>query len=112
MVINRVEKSEAETGTDKERFWKKHAKRMQESGLSRMGYCRKHQLSHDQFAYWLRKWRKEEASSKLLPVQLKEPPVTHEAPAPEALCTLVFKNGNELKIHTQDVLPMLLSLWG
>lgn len=112
MVSNKSQKPVSKGDTDKERFWKEHAKRLEASGLSRMAYCRKHQLSHDQFSYWLRKWRKQEASLALLPVQLKEPPVTQELPELKTLCTLAFKNGHELKIHNQDVLPMLVSLWG
>lgn len=112
MVSNNARKPASEISSDKERFWRKHAKRLQESGLSRMAYCRKHQLSHDQFSYWLRKWRKQEAPLELLPVQLKEPPIEQESSELKTLCTLAFKNGHQLKIYNQEVLPMLLSLWG
>lgn len=112
MVINKAQKPPVKAGSDKERFWQEHAKHLQESGLSRMAYCREHQLNHEQFSYWFRKWRKQEASPKLLPVQLKEPPIVQRSSEPKTLCTLSFKNGHELKIHNKEVLPMLLSLWG
>ncbi len=61
--------------TDKERIWKEHAQRQKESGLSRAAYCREHQLSYDQFGYWLQKWRQQTTSSqpvKLLPIHVNK----------------------------------------
>jgi hypothetical protein len=97
-----------ETDTAKERAWKERAKHQKESGLSRMEYCRKHQLSYTQFGYWERKWREEAVSSNLVPIHLNDPGKI----APETVCTLALKNGHELKIHDKTLLPMLLSLWG
>ena len=47
---------------DKEQQWKEHAKNQKESELSRVAYCRKHQLNYEQFGYWLRKWRQHPTS--------------------------------------------------
>lgn len=98
--------------TEKERFWKEQAKLQRESGLSRKDWCRNHQLSYDQFGYWERKWRQQSAPTRLLPVNLNKLAETSDHSQPEASCTLVFKNGNELKIHDKTVLLTLLSLWG
>ena len=54
-----------ESATEKEQFWKDHAKRQKASRLSRLAYCRKHQLNYDHFGYWERKWREQAAPSKL-----------------------------------------------
>jgi hypothetical protein len=97
-----------ETATAKEQLWKDHAKHQKESGLSRIEYCRKHQLSYNQFGYWERKRREEAVSSKLVPIHLNNPTKI----AAETVCTLALKNGHELKIHDKALLPMLLSLWG
>ncbi|MCW8397634.1 transposase [Legionella sp. PATHC038] len=100
--------SPQETDGTKEQRWMEHVTHQKESGLSRVTYCRKHQLNYHQFGYWERKYREEIASSKLVPIQLNK--LTQRAP--ETVCTLVLNNGHELKIHDQTLLPMLLSLWG
>ena len=39
------------------RFWLAHVRALTESGFSRRGYCRRHQLSYDCLTYWVRKHR-------------------------------------------------------
>jgi len=97
--------------TDKEQFWKEHAKHQLESGLSIVAYCRKHQLNYDQFGYWRQKWRQQSAAVGLLPVHLNKTPQVIPQAQSDTVCTLAFKNGHELKIHDKTVLPLLLSLW-
>ena len=97
--------------TEKEQFWKAHAKSQRESGLSRMGYCRQHNISYDQFSYWERRWKQQTSPSRLLPIKINKTPELAVSPGLETLCTLAFKNGHELKIHDKTVLSMLLSLW-
>jgi len=97
--------------SEKELFWKKHATHQRESGLSRVAYCRKHQLNYDQFNYWEQKWRQPLVARELLPVNLTVTKPT-ESPPIETIGTLTFKNGHELKIHDKSVLPILLSIWG
>jgi len=97
---------------DKKQFWKEHVKSQRESGLSKVAYCRKHQLNYDQFGYWDQKSRQQTVSSGLLPVKLSRsssPTTNSQTPA---LCTLMFKNGHALQIHDKSVLSMLLSVWG
>lgn len=96
------------TDTAKEQIWKEHVTHQKESGLSRVEYCRNHQLNYHQFGYWERKYREEVASSKLVPIRLNNPTKI----APGTVCTLTLKNGHELKIHDKALVPMLLSLWG
>lgn len=97
-----------ESMTEKERFWKKHAKQQRESGLSRMVYCREHQLNYDQFGYWEQKWRRQKTASTLLPVKVTHSTMADEA-IPKTVCTLLLKQGHQLKIHDKSILPILLS---
>lgn len=39
------------------RFWQAHVRALAASGLSRRGYCRRHQLSYHALTYWVRKFR-------------------------------------------------------
>lgn len=92
----------------KEQIWTNHITHQKESGLSRVEYCRKHQLNYHQFGYWERKYRVEVAPSKLVPIHLNKPTNI----VPETVCTLILNTGHELKIHDKALLPMLLSLCG
>jgi hypothetical protein len=89
----------------KEKFWDKHIALQNDSGLSQVAYCRNHNLNYDQFCYWKR--RKAPYSSKLLPIKMNK-----EVIEQESLCTLILKNGCELKIHNQTILPFLISILG
>lgn len=62
-----------ETDAAKERTWREHVTHQKGSGLSRVVYCRKHQLNYHQFGYWERKYREEVAPSKLVPIHLNKP---------------------------------------
>ena len=95
-----------ETEPTKEQIWKEHVNRQKESGLSRIAYCRKHQLSYEQFGYWERKYQQKSISSKLVPIHLNKPTTM----APETVCALSLKNGHELKIYDKALLPLLLFL--
>ena len=95
----------------KEEFWKEHTERQKASGLSRKDYCLEHQLSYKQFGYWERKKQRQLASSDLMPVAVQRPElIMNNTRGETTVCTLVFKNGYELKIHDKAVLA-LLPLW-
>jgi len=92
-----------------EQFWKEHASKQRESGLTVSGYCRKHQLNYDRFYYWLRKNKPIEP--RLVPIRINqpvEPSVSNNITAP-VLCSLTLKNGSVLQIHDKSVLPLILS---
>lgn len=97
--------------TNKAAFWREHAKHQKLSGLSRISYCKKNQLSYDQFDYWDRKSRRQQ-STTLLPVYANVPAKINADERTQTLCTLAFKNGHELKIHDKSIVTMLLSVWG
>lgn len=95
--------------SEKEQFWKEQSKLQRLSSLSRAEYCRQNQLSSSKLDYWERKWRRQGSGIGLLRVKINEASTNASV---SSICTLRFKNGHELKIHDQSILPMLLSLWG
>jgi hypothetical protein len=51
----------------------KHIKSWQQSGITQVEYCQRHQLTAKKFAYWLRKSRKE-CALQFVPVTLHPEP--------------------------------------
>jgi hypothetical protein len=99
----------AKINATQEQFFKEHAAKQKESGLSRLAYCRKHQLNYDHFNYWFRKEKK--VVRQLVPVKLNQPaelPSFSSKTAP-VLCTLTLKSGGILQIHDKGILPLILS---
>ena len=94
---------------DKEVFWKEHKSRQKESGLSGMAYCKKNQLNYRQFSYWCAK-ASPVRLPQLLPVTLETAPGAIVNGQSTTLGTVVFKRGDELRIHDQSILPILFSL--
>jgi hypothetical protein len=98
-------------GATQEQFWREHAAKQKESGVSKSAYCRKHQLNYDRFYYWLRKEKPATGSQQLVPVRINptaEPSVPKSITTP-VLCTLVLRNGDVLQIHDKSILPLILS---
>ena len=110
-MMESVIKTVQEVTFDKEKFWKDHANLQRRSDLSRLAYCRIHQLNYDTFGYWEKKWR-QASPVRLLPVNFDALPKINARQQPEVICTLTLKNGHALKVHDQKVLPLLLSLLG
>jgi hypothetical protein len=105
-----------EIAREKKKFWSVHRERQEDSGLSGLAYCRKFKLNYRQFSYWGQKEEENEVP-KFTPVHIETPSerdAKHSSirQQQETLCTLVFKKGQELKIHDQALVPMLLSLLG
>ena len=93
-----------------EQYWNEHIRLKQESGLSRIAYCRLNELICSRFAYWENKLKlQSQPTTSLLAVKLSSSALTISQP--NTLCSLAFKGGHELKIHDQTVLPLLLSLF-
>jgi hypothetical protein len=109
VTITTLKMSTAKNTAEKEQFWKNHSTMQKESGLSKIAYCRQHELNYARFCYWLRKWTS--TPPKLVPIKLKsaEKQLPVKALITPLLCTLALKNGNVLKIHDKEVLPLILS---
>src|ERR1700692_4004727 len=85
---------------EQEVFYRKHIKLKAESGLPRTDYCKLHGLSYREFGHYERTLS---LASDFLPIQLS---CSEELPTkPQILCSIVFKNGAELKVHNAIVLP-------
>ena len=74
------------------RFWQAHVRALAASGLSRRGYCRRHELSYHALTYWVRKFRQVPAHAS--------PPALVEVP----LCppALVHRSGPPFRLHLGD----------
>jgi hypothetical protein len=75
------------------RFWQVHVRALAASGLSRRGYCRRHQLSYHALTYWVRKFRP-------APGTAAAPPMLVELP----LCPpiLAHRSGSPFRLHLGD----------
>ena len=68
------EKNPRQAGIEeKRRFWKQHIEGWKSSNQTQTEYCRQHDLSHDRFVYWKRKFRRD---SKPSFIELELSPVT------------------------------------
>lgn len=85
-------------------FWQQQVKQQQASGLSYAKYCHLHNLSYCRFLYWNKKLRQAAAPVELMPVVVQA-----AASKPGVLATVLFKNGKQLQIHDQSILPVLLA---
>ena len=59
------------------RFWQAHVRTLAASGLSRRGYCCRHQLSYHALTYWVRKFRQAPGTAAppaLVEVQIPDDP--------------------------------------
>jgi hypothetical protein len=90
-----------------ESYWKKIFEGYESSNLTRSDYCRKHQISYDNFGYWFRKLKKESVNS-LVPIKIKSES-NHPIEKNKILSTLVLKNGNSLLIYDREALLIILS---
>ena len=89
---------------ENEAFWQNHYKLQKASNLSRVDYCKQHDLNYDRFSYWVSKWNSSHGK-KLISVKLKSTTYLPEQPI---LCTLDLKNGKSLKIHNAQALAIIL----
>ena len=87
-----------------ETFWKRHYELQKASDLSRVEYCKQHDLNYDRFGYWISKWNRNQGN-KLVSVKLRS---TSESVEQPILCTLDLKSGNRLKIHDTKALSIVL----
>ena len=104
-----------------EAFWLEHIKLRNKSGLSKVGYCRKHGLIYCRYLYWDQKLKIQNGSVKLVAVQVEAQrnniPAAIVAPQPlqqpveiTLLCSLTLKTGAELKIHDAAALSTLIAI--
>lgn len=101
------------------RFWQKHIKAFESSGLSRAGYCRSEGVSLDRFSYWKKKLalvhedcvsQKKTSNSGLPLLAVKISENGHENRLGAlGLCSLDLGNGRVLQVHDPRALEWILS---
>jgi hypothetical protein len=86
----------------KERFWRDHLKRWQNSGLTIRDYCARHRVSEPSFYGWRRTLAQRgpdsEAAAVELPVTFVPVEVQPDFPAAPPILELVLANGRLLRI--------------
>ena len=109
MSITTLKSNATKNSAMQDQLFEEHATKQKDSGLSRLAYCRKHQLNYDQFNYWLRKENKE--VRQLVPVKLSQPvePASFTSISATVLCTLTLRSGGVLQVHDKSILPLILS---
>ncbi|MGA2655045.1 MAG: hypothetical protein ABSF18_03580 [Gammaproteobacteria bacterium] len=109
MSITTPQATAVKKSATQEPFFKEHAAKQKDSGLSRSAYCRKHQLNYDHFNYWFRKENR--SIRQLVPVMLNQPVgvSSFTSIASPVLCTLTLRNGGVLQIHDKSILPLILT---
>jgi len=100
---------------EKKSYWIKHVDAYRRGNFaSKTAYCNKSGVSYHNFLYWYQKIihelvNKDELSPRKLfvPIQVttREPSISTSP-----LCTLEFKQGHRLKIHSELVLEKLINL--
>ena len=109
MSITTQKSTGIKNGALQDQLFKEHAVKQKDSGLSRLAYCRKHQLNYDHFNYWFRKDKKE--VRQLVPVKLRQPvePASFSSISATVLCTLTLRSGGVLQVHDKSLLPLIFS---
>jgi hypothetical protein len=88
-----------------ELFWRKHIELKDASGLTGAEYCRQNGLVIHQLYYWVSRLKPQhQSSSSFISVKL------NSVVAPLVLCSIEFKNGQQLRVHDPVVLPQLVAL--
>jgi len=59
---------------EKRSYWEDHIRRWQESGLTQIEYCRRHEINHHRLIYWRKQLSKGVSSSALVEISLNRPP--------------------------------------
>lgn len=75
-------------------FWEHHLEHWQQSGLSQLAYCRKHQLKPHQFYYWRRRILKPQSDVSFLPVTLPA-----DTPRKSQIVRILMPNGFALELE-------------
>lgn len=89
--------------------WQQHVTAYRNGKLSRVAYCKLHNIRYHQFGYWIKKYK---PRSNLIPVRIEQKPQEElSRTALAVLCTLQLKPGVLLKIHDLKALPAVLGVY-
>ncbi len=88
--------SRAEQLEQKRSFWKQHIDSWQQTGLTQIEYCRRHNLKHHQLVYWRKRFLKTETDVSFVPLQLED---LLDLPASQEQAPLTLVVNNQFKIE-------------
>ncbi len=91
-----VQPSRAEQLEQKRTYWKRHIDSWQETGLTQVEYCRRHNLKHHQLVYWKKRFFKTETGVSFVPLKLEDLLDIPVQPDHAALCLII---DNHFKIE-------------
>ena len=95
------------TPAEKREFWKEQIRFWQESGLSQSEYCKRHGIRTNQWFYWRKRCRDNEAGLTLVPLKL--PSIngkSHRAP----VARVITPNGFTIELDAEAPLSSMLHL--
>ena len=121
------------------RYWKRYIEEFKTSGMSKVAYCRTHELVYHQFLYWYDKFTKaektkaaklslqrkpvaktESLASPFVPIKLQPDdkipdPILSLAPKPittssNLLCTFEMQQGHKILVYSIAALERVLPL--
>jgi hypothetical protein len=64
--------SRAEQLEQKRTYWKQHIDHWQQTDLTQVEYCRRHNLKHHQLVYWKKRFLKTELDVSFVPLKLDD----------------------------------------
>ena len=83
-----------------ESFWRRHVEAFKTMNISKIGYCKQHDLAYHRFLYWCGKFTKNE--SKLLPVRINSSEMA------QAICAIELPRGGRVLVYSEQILTKLL----
>jgi len=84
-------------------YWESQIESQKKSQLSKSAYCRANHISYFRFNYWEKRLKK--SCHPLIPIKIK-PAINSSKNKP--ICSIIFKNGNDLHIHDKEALILIL----
>ncbi|MFK7856354.1 MAG: hypothetical protein AB8B79_19720 [Granulosicoccus sp.] len=77
----------------REQFWRRHIDQWQDSGLSKMGYCRENELPYHQLIYWCDKFRQMDDAGSDVESSFVNVSLAPIEPKPAATLSVELPNG-------------------
>ncbi len=81
--------SRAEQIEQKRTYWKQHIESWQETGLTQIEYCRRHNLKHHQLVYWKKRFLKTETAISFAALKLDDLLDIGRQPQRASLCLVI-----------------------
>ena len=97
--------SRAEQLEQKRSYWKHHIESWQETGLTQVEYCRRHNLKQHQLVYWKKRFLKSETEVSFVPVKFEDLLDIPSQPNHAPLCLVI---NDQFKIEIRAGFDALL----